>query len=544
MLIQSSAAVLPDSHKVEGSAKVQFELDKHPGELGLHLLCKRVLGGQRLLIASNRGPVTYEQDERGELVARRGSGGVVTALSSLTNYTPVTWVAAALSQADHAMAGLAGKRSADPAVHRNLKLRFVDIEKDTFNHYLNIISNPVLWFIQHEMADKLEKDRLKADNIEQAWKTGYVPANRQFAQDLLDEANQGDTAPFVIFHDYQLYLAPGMVRSQRPDLTLLHFTHIPWPQVAAWNNLPSEIVEAICRSLLACDIVGFQTRVDAENFAVTCWHYLRDVRFWEALDGSLRIERQGHQSEIRSYPISVDPVQVNQTFLSQETRRWRHALKELCQEVEQVIVRVDRLDLSKNIQAGFEAYETLLQSRPELQGKVTFLAMLVPTRESVAEYASYQEQTFSLIERINRHFGTASWQPIHYFYGNDYPRSLAALSLADVMLVNPLMDGMNLVAKEFGLVNERDGVLVLSEKAGAWQELGEAALGVNPQDKAATSQALAQALGMPAQERAKRAFRLGRIVQNNDLSGWLSAHLTDLRLVQQMKTRQNVRRTG
>jgi trehalose 6-phosphate synthase len=511
----------PLTRKAKGSGKGN---EVSTGELALHTLCKKVLEGRRLLIATNRGPVTYERDEQGQPVAKRGSGGVVTALSSLTNYTPVTWVAAALSLTDRQLAASSDRPEAKLAssqISPNLQLRFVDLEPACFEQYLNVISNPLLWFIQHEMAQDLNSEEFSPAHIRSAWWNGYFEANRHFAEAIVKESKRPETAPFVIFHDYQLYLAPGLVRDKHPDLTLLHFTHIPWPKASAWQKLPNELVQEICRSLLACDLVGFQTPADAEAFVTTCWLYLKDVKFWQETEGGFRVEQEGFSTRVQIYPISIDPVQVRQTCLSSATQDWKKKLGELCQGAEQVVVRVDRLDPSKNILAGFEAYEMLLKQHPELHEKLVFLALLVPTRESIAEYQSYREQVFEIIERINQQYGTADWQPILYFYGNDYHRSLAALSLADVVLVNPKADGMNLVAKEAVLVNERDAVLVLSKKAGAWHQLKRGALGVEPDNRQATTQALWLALTMSEREKARRAELLAQIVQTKDCqAGW------------------------
>lgn len=527
----------------QGSQSQKLPENRNSKDSRLENICKEVLGDQRLIIVSNRGPVTYEKNKEGKPAAKRGSGGVVTALISLTDYTPVTWVAAALSEADREIADSEAQehKSVTPEIAPNLQLRFVSIDEESFDKYLNVISNPLLWFVQHEM-DNLLGESLERQKIGEAWSNGYVLANQKFAQAVIEESGKPGAAPYVVFHDYQLYLTPGVVRQQRPDLTLLHFTHIPWPEPETWRNLPLQFVRSICEGLLACDIVGFQTSSAVEAFAHTCQEFLEDLSVEESEKGSYLIRRtreDGGQitTVVNAYPISVDPDRVRETFQSQAARQWHERLSKLVQNGEKLIVRVDRVDPNKNIITGFEAYEKLLKSRPELRGKVNFLALLVPTRESVPEYAAYKEQTFTLINEINQRYGNTHWEPVHFIYGNDYGRALAGLSLADVVLVNSLADGMNLVAKEASVVNQKNSVLILSQQAGAWEELSNDALGVDPTDTQATAQTLYQALEMPAEERAARAERLAQTVEENDLSNWLAGQLLDLQKAHAAKSK-------
>lgn len=503
-------------------------------EAALQEICRRVLGERRLVIASNRGPVTYAKDENGELVAERGSGGVVTALSSLTHNTSLTWVAAALSEADREIAAMPEAVQLPPdGTGENLRLRFVNIDADNFDKYLNVISNPLLWFTQHEMNDLLLEERESTSEMWLAWREGYVRANREFARVVAEEVELAESAPYAIFHDYQLYLAPGILRQNHPGLTMMHFTHIPWPGPETWHNLPRTWVRVICESLLACDIVGFQTNSAVDAFAATCLEYVEGVRVARDKQGYTQLSRTGGQGAeavtwVRAYPISIDPREVLKVYRSPEAADWKAKLEADLGNYDRLIVRVDRLDPNKNVVAGFESYQQLLQDRPDLGGKVVFLALLVPTRESVPEYAQYKDQTFELIDQINEEFGRKNWRPVHYIYGNDYARALAALSMADVVLVNSVADGMNLVAKEGVIVAEKPSVLVLSTNTGAWEELGEYSIGVAPDDLAGTAQALAQAMEMSQAEREERHRALVKIVRENDLSHWLGSHLADL----------------
>jgi trehalose 6-phosphate synthase len=283
------------------------------------------------------------------------------------------------------------------------------------------------------------------------------------------------------------------------------------------------VARAICEGLLACDVIGMQTGASTANFLDTCAAVLPEAWVDRA---AAAVTYRGRRTRVRAYPISIDLEAVARLAGSAEVASYRRLLAQPA--AERLIVRVDRLDPSKNVARGFAAFERLLESQPEWRGRVRFLACLVPTRSEVPEYQRCREEAFGWVERINARFGDAGWRPVEVLYENNYAQAIAALSLADVTLVNPLADGMNLVAKEAALVNRRDGVLVLSRRAGAYEELGEGALGIAPEDVAGTAEALAGALAMPADERRRRAARLRGAVFRRDVSQWLEAQLVDL----------------
>ncbi|HUH16709.1 MAG TPA: trehalose-6-phosphate synthase, partial [Methylomirabilota bacterium] len=226
------------------------------------------------------------------------------------------------------------------------------------------------------------------------------------------------------------------------------------------------------------------------------------------------------------YPISIDVEATRHVASSRSARRRADQL--LGGAREQILVRVDRLEPSKNILRGFLAYETLLQRHARLRGRISFLAFLVPSRTGLREYGDYGRSVQGAVDRINARFGRAGWRPVQLFYENDYAQALAGLSIADVVLVNPLVDGMNLVAKEAVVVSQRDAVLVLSETAGAFDQMADGALAVAPADVVGTADALAAALEMPAEERHRRLATLRRGVEREDISWWLRRQLEDL----------------
>ncbi len=490
-------------------------------------LADAVLGGRRLILASNRGPVEFKRDEKGNLKACRGAGGVVTALASLSRYVRVSWVASALTAGDREAAeGLAFHDPLCLPGGHNLRIRFVVPPAAEYELYYNVFSNPILWFVQHRLHGLLPERSLLVPVAMKAWREGYQPVNRAFATALSEELRRGDASPVVMLHDYQLYLAAGYTRQRVPRAFLQQFIHIPWPTPDAWEALPAPIVQAICRGLLANDIVGLQTRRCVRNFLATCETLLPDAE----VDYGQGVVQVDHRcTYVRSYPVSVDVAELRTLAASAQVREYESRLSRLC--CGQTIIRIDRLDPSKNILNGFRAYDQLLERRPDLHRQVKFLAFLVPSRTNIPEYRRYATRVFSAIDEINAKHGSAGWKPIEVFYENNYPQAIAAMRLYDVLLVNSACDGMNLVSKEGPTVNSRGGVLVLSRDAGSYEELGAYALGVAPDDVEGTSLALEAALAMPKAERKRRAALLRKAVERNDLTNWLRRQFADIGLL-------------
>jgi trehalose 6-phosphate synthase len=480
-----------------------------------------LLGERRLIIATNRGPVTFATGADGKLRARRGSGGLVTALGQVGRHVPVTWVAAAMTDGDR-------RAAADPRLLRQaagnddaVRLRFASVERTVYEQAYNVIANPFLWFLQHQMWNLPERPVIDA-GVMRAWERGYVALNDAFATAVLAQV-RGDRRPRIMLHDYHLYTAAGPIRRARPHAVLSHFTHIPWPPSSIWQTIAPRIREGIATGLLANDVAGFQTERYAHNFMRMVESFVPDA----VIDYETRtVRRRRHTTHVRHYPISIDVEATRRIAGSRASRRRADQL--LGGTRERVIVRVDRLEPSKNILRGFLAYEALLQRHPRLRGHISFLAFLVPSRTGLREYGQYGRQVQSAVDGINARFGRAGWRPVQLFYENDYAQALAGLSIADVVLVNPLVDGMNLVAKETVVVSERDAVLVLSETAGAFDQMAGGALPVAPADVVGTADALAAALAMPRDERRRRLATLRRGVEREDISWWLQRQLEDL----------------
>ena len=480
-----------------------------------------LLGDRRLIIATNRGPVTFASGADGSLRPRRGSGGLVTALGQVGRHVPLTWVAAAMSEGDR-------RAAANPKLLREaaggddaIRLRFASVERSVYELAYNVIANPLLWFLQHQMWNLPERPVIDSGTM-RAWERGYLGVNEAFASAVLAQT-RGDRRPRIMLHDYHLYTAAGPIRRARPQAVLSHFTHIPWPPSSIWQNIAPAIRQGIAQGLLANDVVGFQTERYAHNFLRMIESFVPDAK----VDyGARTVRRKRRTTHVRHYPISIDVETTRRIAGSRAARRRADQL--LGGTRERVIVRVDRLEPSKNILRGFLAYEALLQRHARLRGRISFLAFLVPSRTGLREYGHYGRMVQNAVDRINARFGRSGWRPVQLFYENDYAQALAGLSIADVVLVNPLVDGMNLVAKEAVIVSDRDAVLVLSETAGAFDQMADGVLAVAPADVAGTAEALATALAMPVEERRRRLAKLRRGVEREDITWWLRRQLEDL----------------
>ncbi|HVM17792.1 MAG TPA: trehalose-6-phosphate synthase [Gaiellaceae bacterium] len=472
---------------------------------------------RELIVVSNRGPVAYARDEGGERVAKRGAGGLVTALRGLLAHHDVTWIASAISDEDRAVAaeGTVEERGRDGSAYR---LRLVAHDSGSYDLFYNVVANPMLWFLQHQLWGLAHEPALRA-GFHRAWEGGYAAVNRAFADAALEELEERPRA-VVFFHDYHLYLAPRLVREARPDALLAHFVHIPWPQADAWRVLPEPLRRAVHDGLLANDVVGFHTERWRANFVRAC----RDLLGAGGDDATL--EHEGRRVLVTAHPISVDVAEFEELARSDAVLAAERALVE--RRPERLVLRVDRTDPSKNVVRGFRAFEAYLEEHPEAHGRVGMLALLDPSRQDIPEYVEYLAAIERTVAEVNERFGRGGWQPIHLDVADDFPRSVAAYKQFDVLLTNAVYDGLNLVAKEAPLVNERDGVLVLSENAGAHEELGEWALTVNPFDVAGQAQAIARALELPREERRRRIEAIRARVREHDVAAWLRAQLADV----------------
>ena len=490
----------------------------------LDAIAERLLSERNLIIASNRGPIEYQWNEiTNSWEGKRGAGGVVTAMSAVSQFVDPVWVACAMTEGDRKRAAESeGELIAWAQGDNKYHLKFVLPNEEEYKDYYGVISNPLLWFLQHYMWDAPRTPNITRAT-RKSW-SNYETVNEQIASAIRQEIDRADQSPVVMLHDYHLYLCAGRLKQHLTrEAILTHFIHIPWPEPGYWGLLPGDMRESIFRSLCACNIVGFQTSTFARNFLHTCSEFLPDA---EVDIRKRTITIKGHTTYVRSYPISIDVGRLLLLAESVEVREHRQLLRARCGD--QTIVRIDRIEPSKNIVRGYQALDQLLDDYPEYIGRVKFLTFLVPSRLSVEEYKQYLEEIMVAAGWINTKFSDGHWQPIELFVGENYARAIAALQLYDVLLVNPVIDGMNLVAKEGAVVNENNGVIVLSEGAGAAEQLGEGAMVVSPADVIGTGESLRKALEMPLEERSRKAEWLRRVVAEEDITMWLYHQFQDI----------------
>jgi trehalose 6-phosphate synthase len=474
-----------------------------------------------LVLVSNRGPATFERDEAGELVPRRGGGGLVTALTGLVNHRDATWIASAMSDEDVDVAREQGSRSFDVSLDdATYRVRLVESDADAYDAFYNVVANPMLWFIQHYLWDLSNAPDIRRAEVD-AYENGYCVVNQDLARAVLEEL-EGTGQAVVMLHDYHLYVAPKFIRRKRPDLFLHHFIHIPWTQPDAWRVLPSDIREDIYEGVLANDIVAFHTRSYRRNFLLCC----RELFDLEVDEEAGVVRYEDRDVWVRSYPlpISADTFQRN----ARQPDVLENEREILRRRREHLILRVDRADLSKNVLRGFTAFDLFLDQHPEFKEKVTFIAHLIPSRQDVPEYAEYLERIEALVAVVNHRHGTTDWMPIELRLRENLGEAIAAYKHYDLLMVNAMFDGMNLIAKEGPLVNERNGVSLLSENTGAHEELADFALSVNPFDVQEQANAIHRALTMSAEERSWRAQGLKRIVTARDPGDWVDDQLADI----------------
>ncbi|MBN1265141.1 MAG: trehalose-6-phosphate synthase [Anaerolineales bacterium] len=482
-----------------------------------------ILNGRSVIIASNRGPVTFLTDADGHEILQRGSGGLITALTGFVQHMDAAWIACAQTNEDSACGTCAVPLVGESST---IDVHFLTPDPEAYFGYYNVISNPLLWFIQHSMWDIPRQPVIDSKTWE-AWYGGYAAVNRMFGEAIIEHVQASSQPPIVMLQDYHLYLAARTLRSRLPRgkrPVILHFIHIPWPGPEYWRILPPEMRHAILDGLCAVDILGFQTREDKLNFLRTCQNLLPRSHSNYKHD---RVWYRNHATHVREFPISIDVDSIRRLSRRPETTTYRDRILETADN-RKLILRIDRIEPSKNIIRGFKAYQELLDLHPEHRNRVQFLALLVPSRMDIIEYQTYLDEIMAVVGKINATYSTSDWEPIRLLIGEDYQRAVAAMQVYDVLLVNAIADGMNLVAKEGPVLNQRDGVLILSERAGAREQLEPGAMIISPCDIYATSEAIHQALNMNPGDKKERADLLRWLIEKDDIHNWLDKQLESI----------------
>jgi trehalose 6-phosphate synthase len=456
-----------------------------------------------MMLVTHRGPYRFSERDDGSFEATRGAGGLVSALLPLVQRDDIgekpSWVAAAIDASDRA-AVKAGEASVP-----GLDLQLLDLDRTLHRMHYDVISNAVLWFLHHGLFDLSRRPRFDR-HLREAW-DGYAAVNGAFADAIVHGARDQEQ---VLVHDYHLALVPGIVRAARPDVRITHFTHTPFCGPNSIRVLPTDMAEAMCSSMASVP-AGFHT-----------------ARWAAAYAASVRGVLGGDHPVAYAAPLGPDPEALAELAAAPGTAEAAAELDELVGD-RKLLLRSDRIDLSKNIVRGFHAYDALLEEQPQWRERVVFVAMLNRSRSNLAEYLAYEQEVDQAAQRVNERWATRDWQPVVVDTRDDYERTIAGFSRYDALLVNPVKDGLNLVAKEGPLVNQRDGVVVLSPEAGAYDELRDAVLPVHPYDIEQGAGALHRALSMPDEERSTRASSLRQLAARHTPRTWLDELLTHAR---------------
>jgi trehalose 6-phosphate synthase len=448
-----------------------------------------------VVVVANRLPVDQVTDADGSVRWQRSPGGLVTALEPFVAGRGGAWVG---------WSGSAGD-APEPFESGGMSLIPVALSEDEVDRYYEGMSNASLWPLYHDVVEKPEYHR--------AWWDTYVQVNRRFADRAAEVAAEG---AIVWVHDYQLQLVPAMLRQRRPDLTIGFFLHIPFPPYELFTQLPWR--SAIIEGLLGADLVGFQLPTAASNF-VQLARRLHDLPARMNV-----IEYEGRPIAARAFPISIDVAAFDELARSPEVLARAEQIRKELGNPEKIILGVDRLDYTKGIGVRLAAFQELLEDGVLEAPQTVMVQVATPSRERVEHYVHMREQIEQQVGHINGVFGSIAGPAVHYFNQSMPREELAALyRAADVMLVTPYRDGMNLVAKEYVAARgDLGGALVLSEFAGAAAELKQAFL-VNPHDISGVKNQLVRALRTDPQELAKRMRGMRRYLVRNDLEHWASS---------------------
>ena len=467
---------------------------------------------QRLVVVSNRLPIVLSRDEHDQWVLEPGSGGLITALAPLMSSNRGTWVGWAGCGPEAPVADLLNRFSAE----QGYELEGVPLEDWEIDQYYLGFSNETLWPLFHDLLGHCHFDL-------ENYRT-YQNVNRKFAEVT---ARASGPADLVWIHDYQLISVGSHLRSLEVQRTLAFFLHIPFPQPDLLRRLPWK--DQILHDLLAYDLIGFQTLRDQRNFVHCATSLAENVKVVSRHRNHTVLRYDERLIKVGHFPISIDFQDFARDAGSHEVAEAAWYLHENFEGL-QLMLGIDRLDYTKGIPERFLAFERALEKYPEMHRQVSLLQVVVPSRTKVPEYQELKEHLDQLAGRINGTFAEAGWTPLNYFFRSlDRTQLLAHYRSAEVALITPLRDGMNLVAKEYCACSvDHQGVLLLSEFAGAADQLGKHALLVNPYDVEGTADAMYRAFTMPAQERRARMLRLRNNVRRLDVHRWLRTFLNTL----------------
>jgi len=487
------------------------------------------LQDKEIIVASNRGPVLFKRDEKGEIELIRGAGGIVGSMIPFLERTHGKWVSSAIGECDHYMNNKYHHNVPVPLEDPEYYLRFVKTEEEVYNGFNGKFANPLLWFIHHSMWNP-PYSPCADDELHHAWDS-YQYVNSKFAAAIVDEVNNCEKTPIVMLQDYHIYLTPSLIRKQHPDVLMSQFVHIPFPPPEIFQQLPDHMQIEILESILTNNVLGFHIPRYMNNFLETIKQILPDAYVDEVMGDILY---NGHVCHVRTYPISVDIETLQMHAKDPNVIAKKAEVDGMIGDCK-LIYRTDRTDLSKNIIRGFQAYDIFLEKNPEWREKVKFVATLMPSRQDIKIYREYTDKIQDIVNQINEKYAAGDWEPIKYICRGDYNLVVALLKRYDVLMVNPILDGMNIVAKEGSVVNENNGVLILSTGAGCYGELKEGAICVNPYDLRQTAESIDKALSMDDETKNQMMEKARAAIEMNDLNKWVSDQLMDIETVNHEK---------
>ncbi|MGB9937450.1 MAG: alpha,alpha-trehalose-phosphate synthase (UDP-forming) [Methanobacterium sp.] len=479
------------------------------------------------MVASNRGPVEFYKNDNGKIAMKTGAGGIVPTLVPIMEKVGGIWIASAMTDTDKEVAEKFPENKIPiPKDDPKFWVPLIILDSNKYNEFYNFIHNPLLWFIHHYMWDLAYTPEI-GDYAHKAWGS-YKDVNMQFADRIVEEVESSEKEPLIMLQDTHLQTCPACIREKVDDIFLSQFIHIPWPQPDYFTVFPRNVQKDIVEGLLSNDHIGFHIKRYVKNFLMSCENYADEVDFNKNI-----VHYNGRKVFVKNYPISVDSSKLEKLAKSEEVLRQEKYVKKIKGD-NFLIYRTERTDPSKNIIRGFKAYDLFFQKHPEFKGKVTFFITGRSTRENVKEYQDYKVLVNDTIEEINKKYSDDSnekWKPIVPHFDAEYSLVTAALKNYDCLLINSIHDGMNIVPKEGSAVNEKNGVLIISETTGAYDELKNYSLNVNAFDISETADAIYNAVTMNQEEREKRSKGLKDTINNYDVYKWMGEQFEDIQKI-------------
>jgi len=489
---------------------------------------------KEIIVASNRGPVVFKRNGKKEIKLIRGAGGIVGSMIPFLEKTHGTWVSSAIGECDHYMNKKHHDKVPIPIEDPEYYVQFIKTEEDHYNRFNGKFANPLLWFIHHSMWNP-PYSPCADDELHRAWDS-YQHVNSMFAEAINEDVNKSEKTSIVMLQDYHIYLTPKMIRKEHPDVLMSQFVHIPFPSPEIFQQLPTYMQTEILGSILTNNVLGFHIPRYMNNFLQTVKLILPDAVV-DDVGGNILFN--GHVCHVRTYPISIDLGTIQKQAQSPEVLSKQKEVDEIVGDCK-LIYRTDRADLSKNIIRGFQSYDMFLEKYPEWREKVKFVATLMPSRQDIKIYREYTDNIRDIVKEINQKYSTPNWEPIKYICRGDYDLVIALLKNYDVLMVNPILDGMNIVAKEGSAINQNNGVLLLSTGAGCYEELKDGAICINPYDIRQTAESIDTALLTDDKTKKMMLQNARDAIKRNDLNKWTSSQLRDMESV--LLEKQNLQR--